>query len=372
MGNTLNTTSNPMSNLSNSIRSAIATALGPVVRRARGVSRDSFEVQYLALLRRVLQEGTRQSNRTGIDAISLHGAFIRFDLAKGFPVLTTKKLAFKSAVGELVGFLRGKTSAADFRALGCKVWDQNANENAAWLANPYRKGPDDLGDAIYGASWRRFPSYKAIATDASKSADQLAAAHTSGYRVVVTAEGDGAESGDVVILKKEVDQLRACLDTVMSNPTDRRMVFHSWNPAELDAVALPPCLWAYNFSVNVEKREISLLCTMRGVDLGLGLPWNLVGAATLLSLVGRLTGYTAKWVSFSFADAHVYVNQLDMLKEQLRRIPHRAPKLVISDRVPDFRVTGKYEPEWLDQVEPSDFSLEGYRHHAPLTAAMAV
>ena len=102
--------------------------------------------QYLELVRSILDTGSWQENRTGIRTISMPGAMLRFDLQQGFPAVTTKKLAFKSAVGELIGFMRASRSAADFRALGCKVWDANANENAQWLANPYRRGTDDLGD----------------------------------------------------------------------------------------------------------------------------------------------------------------------------------------------------------------------------------
>jgi len=101
--------------------------------------------QYLDLVRSILETGSWQENRTGIRTITMPGAMLRFDLQEGFPAVTTKKLAFKSAIGEMIGFLRASRSAADFRALGCKVWDANANENAAWLANPYREGVDDLG-----------------------------------------------------------------------------------------------------------------------------------------------------------------------------------------------------------------------------------
>ncbi|WP_288754706.1 thymidylate synthase, partial [uncultured Pseudomonas sp.] len=109
--------------------------------------------QYLDLVRDVIENGTLQENRTGIRTISLPGAMLRFDLQKGFPAITTRKLAFKSAIGEMVGFLRGVRNAGQFRELGCKVWDQNANENAQWLANPFRQGHDDLGE-IYGVQWR--------------------------------------------------------------------------------------------------------------------------------------------------------------------------------------------------------------------------
>lgn len=104
----------------------------------------------------------------------------------------------------------------------------------------------------------------------------------------------------------------------------------------------------------------------------LGTPFNLTEGAALLSLFGRLTGYTPRWFTYFIGDAHVYENHLDMLNEQLKREPLEAPKLVISDRVPAFAETGKYEPEWLEKIEPSDFWLEGYEHHAPMTAPMAV
>lgn len=109
--------------------------------------------QYLDLVQSILDQGAWQENRTGVRTLSLPGAALRFDLQQGFPAVTTKKLAFKSAIGEMVGFLRATRSAAQFRALGCKVWDQNANENEQWLANPYREGPDDLGP-VYGVQWR--------------------------------------------------------------------------------------------------------------------------------------------------------------------------------------------------------------------------
>jgi thymidylate synthase len=362
-----------MTSASNILRSALVSAFGPFVRRARGVSDDSFEVQYLGLLRNVLANGTLQSNRTSKRAISLHGAYLRFDVSKGFPALTTKKLAFKSVIGELIGFLRAKTSAADFRALNCKVWDQNANENEEWLANPHRAGVDDLGP-VYGYQWRRWPAYKSLDLDCERADERMAAMKAQGYKLLTVVEGMDDELGktSTAILAKEYDQLRKCLDTIISNPTDRRILFHGWNPAELDAIALPACHILKVFSVNVEKRELSMSCTMRSCDVGLGLPFNAASEAALLSLVARLTGYTPKWLSMSLADAHIYENQLEMVQEQLRRIPMKAPQFTISGRVPEFSKTGRYEPEWLERVEPSDFALEGYEHHAPLTAAMAV
>jgi len=321
--------------------------------------------QYLELVRTILDTGTWQENRTGIRTISMPGAMLRFDLQQGFPAVTTKKLAFKSAIGEMVGFLRASRNAADFRALGCKVWDANANENPQWLANPYRQGPDDLGD-VYGVQWRKWPAYKVV--DAS-AGDQIADATNHGYQVVTSFVEGGREQ---VLLYKAIDQLRQCLDTIIENPTDRRILFHAWNPAKLDEIALPACHLLYQFIPNVAKREISLCLYIRSNDVGLGTPFNLTEGAALLHLVGRLTGYAPRWFTYFIGDAHIYENQLDMLKEQLTREPFASPQLILSDRVPDYAQTGRYEPQWLEKIEPADFALEGYRHHEPLTAPMAV
>ncbi|HQS57742.1 MAG: thymidylate synthase [Gallionellales bacterium 35-53-114] len=321
--------------------------------------------QYLELIKDVLENGSIQENRTGIRTISVPGAMMRFDLADGFPAITTKKLAFKTAVSELVGFLRAYRNAADFRALGCKVWDQNANENKQWLSNPYRKGTDDLGE-IYGVQWRQWPAYKVV--NASESG-QINDAQQAGFLVITNfTEGDVEK----VLLYKAVDQLRQCLDTIISNPSDRRIIFHGWNWAQLDQMALPPCHLLYQFLPNQARKEISLCLYIRSNDLGLGAPFNITEGAALLSLVGRLTGYTPRWFTYFIGDAHIYENHQEMLQEQLKREPYPSPRLVISDRVPNYATTGKYESEWLEKIEPSDFTLEGYQHHAPLTAPMAV
>lgn len=328
--------------------------------------------QYLNLVQDIFDNGSWQDNRTGIRTLSMPGAMMKFDLQEGFPAVTTKKLAFKSAVGELVGFLRAYRSAADFRALGCKVWDQNANENAQWLANPYRLQDNDLG-SVYGVQWRQWPAYKVIDLSQPQSAAQVADALSRGYQQIGTVE-DVGENGKTTsaLLYKAIDQLRQCLDTIMTDPGNRRILFHGWNWAQLEEMALPPCHLLYQFLVNPSKREISMCLYIRSNDVGLGTPFNLTEGAALLHLVGRLTGYTPRWFTYFIGDAHIYESHVDMLQEQLRREPFPAPKLVLSDRIPDYAVTGKYEPEWLEKVEPSDFWLEGYEHHAPLTAPMAV
>jgi len=283
--------------------------------------------QYLDLVQSILDTGSWQENRTGIRTLSMPGASLRFDLQQGFPAVTTKKLAFKSAIGEMVGFLRASRSAAEFRDLGCKVWDQNANENAQWLANPYREGPDDLGP-VYGVQWRQWPAYKML--DASRPA-QIEDALSRGYAKVADLIQDGEPK---VLLYKAVDQLRQCLDTIHERPGDRRILFHGWNWAQIEEMALPPCHLLYQFLPNATTREISLCLYIRSNDVGLGTPFNLTEGAALLHLVGRLTGYTPRWFTYFIGDAHIYENHLPMLREQLTRTPYESPRLVLSDRPP--------------------------------------
>ena len=321
--------------------------------------------QYKELISTVLEQGSWQDNRTGIRTLSVPGAMMRFDMNDGFPAVTTKKLAFKSVVGELCAFLRASRSAADFRALGCKVWDQNANENAQWLANPHRTGTDDLGP-VYGVQWRQWPGYKVL--DAGAAA-QIADAERNGFRQVAPLEEYGVRK---ILMNKAIDQLRECLDTIVNNPSSRRILFHGWNPAVLDQVALPACHLLYQFIPNATTREISLCLYVRSNDIGLGTPFNIAEGAALLHLVARLTGYQPRWFSYFIGDAHIYENHMEMVQEQLKREPLPLPQLRINSRVPSFVETGKYEPEWLEKIEPSDFTLEGYQHHAPLTAPMAV
>lgn len=316
---------------------------------------------YLALLQQILDDGSWQENRTGIRTRAISGAFLKFDLQQGFPAVTTRKLPFKTFMAEMCGFLRATRSAADFRAMNCKIWDANANENQAWLANPYRQGEDDLG-RIYGVQWRDWKGYKVVPPGSAAEREALG----KGWTVIGKTEEGG------VLLHRRIDQVRECLDKVMHSPTDRRILFHAWNPAELDEMALPPCHLLYQFNVSTERKEISLCLYQRSVDAPLGLVGNLAEAAALLHVFGRLSGYTPRWLSWFGSDVHIYENQLDMVNQQLTREPFDAPQFVISDRIPAFSETGRYEPEWLDKLLPSDFSLVGYEHHEPLTAPMAV
>nr|WP_314901907.1 thymidylate synthase [uncultured Deefgea sp.] len=197
--------------------------------------------QYLNLVQEIFDNGSWQKNRTGVRTRSLPGAMMKFDLQDGFPAISTKKLAFKTAIGEMVGFLRGYRNAADFRALGCKVWDQNANENEQWLENPYRIDTDDLGP-VYGVQWRNWPAYKIINSDSPNSKEQISHAMSNGYRQIgMLKNQNDSDNSNSVVLYKSIDQLRYCLDTIVNDPGSRRILFHGWNWSQLEEMALPPC-----------------------------------------------------------------------------------------------------------------------------------
>jgi thymidylate synthase len=351
--------------------------------------------QYQGAMRSILGEGTWQENRTGIDSIKMpYPIVMYFNMRDGFPALTGRRAAYKSSFAELIGFMRGYTSAADFRELGCKFWDQNANENAHWLANPFRKGEDDLGD-VYGAQWRRWPAYKSFVYPMEPAVIENLL--STGWKPLVSDIGFG-NTVEHIVYHKEIDQLGDCIRTLIKNPNDRRILFHAWNPAKLDEIALPACHLLYQFVPC--GRTLNLSLTLRSNDFPLGAPANIMEAAALLHIVAHLTGFKAGWLTTISNDAHIYRNQMDMVNEYLERPTQDLPKLVISDRVPTYldlydnvldgvmacendpntplpreradRMIADTAVAWLDKVEPHDLSLAKYRHGEPLSAPMAV
>ena len=294
--------------------------------------------QYQDLLRRVLQTGSRQSNRTGIDTFFVPGEMMKFDLTEGFPVITTRKYDFKKAVAEQIGFINAFTSAADFRALGCPFWDANANENEAWLNNPNRDGHDDLG-TIYGFQARNWVHHD--------------------YN---------NENGDLVLH----DQFASVINELLINPTSRRLLVSHWRPDQFELMALPPCHVMYQFIADTQNRELSMTLYMRSNDLFLGAPANIVEYAWLLEVVAHVIGYKAKWLTYFIGDAHIYANHVDQALELINRTPHKAPKLVFKRDYFAEPADGPGPVEWIESLRPDDFELEGYHHHAAIKAAMAV
>lgn len=284
--------------------------------------------QYLNLLEKVLVEGEWQDNRTGIPTIRIDGAMLQFDLTKGFPAVTTKKLAFNQVKGELVGFIRGYDNAGAFRGVGCNIWDQNANENQAWLDSNARKGHDDLG-RIYGQQWRSWPK-------------------------------------DIC---GHIDQLKEAVNKVMDDPTSRRIIVSAWNPADMDRMALPPCHIMFQLLVDVKNGTLSMCMYQRSCDLFLGIPFNIASYALLLELIAHVTGYKAKQLTMFLADVHIYKNHMEQVTEQLSREPITLPALLLCDSIAGRNC----DPfKQLELVVPPDISLINYQHHPSIKAEMAV
>jgi len=295
---------------------------------------------YLSLLQNCANHGVRQKNRTGIDTLMIPGGALKFDFDEGFPILTTKKVNFKAVVAELLGFIRGYTNAAQFRELGCRIWDANANANKQWLENPARHGPDDLG-RIYGAQWR-------------------------GWRGIIPSWDTGPAVGVVI------DQLARALDLIRNDPTSRRIIVSAWQPAELDRMALPPCHLMYQFLVEQERRRLHMTMYMRSCDMFLGVPFNISSYALLLSLVAMVTEYAPGTLTMFLADVHIYENHRDQVREQLRRVRRKLPRLVVSPRAVKFVRNQVEAMSWLESIEPEDIELVGYDPHPAIKGDMAV
>lgn len=297
--------------------------------------------EYLNLLKKCRDKGVRQKNRTGVDTFMIPGGMMEFDLSHEFAIVTTKQMAFTPIKGELLGFIRGYTSAADFRKLGCKIWDANANLNGvdrqgnpvqnAWLRNPHRKGEDDLG-RIYGAQWRDWSA-------------------------------DGSDG------PHRIDQLAKALQTIQKDPTSRRIIVNAWQPAELDRMALPPCHILHQYIVEQETRVLHMNMYMRSCDMFLGVPFNISSYALLLCLMAKATGYEPGMLVMHLADVHIYEDHMDQVNLQLERWPRHKPLLQIAGSPEENCV----EPmRWLEHLMPNDITLTEYDSHPAIKAKMAV
>lgn len=295
--------------------------------------------QYLALLKQCMTTGVRQKNRTGIDTFMIPGGMMQFDLSQGFPILTTKEVNFRAVAAELVGFIRGYTSAADFRALGTKIWDANANQNSQWLGSPWRKGEDDLG-RIYGAQWRDY----------------------RGYKVDPTSKR---------VTGRIIDQLQDAYHLILKDPTSRRIIVNAWKPDELDQMALPPCHLLFQFLVSQQDGKLNLCMYQRSCDMFLGVPFNISSYALLLSLMATATRYKPGILTMFLADVHIYENHIGQVQEQLERQVKELPGLAIDYKV-NFEVEARENFAWLVSLDPALIHLIGYKPHPPIKAPMAV
>lgn len=252
--------------------------------------------QYLDLLQRIVNEGTRKEDRTGTGTLSVFGHQMRFNLEEGFPLLTTKKLHLKSIIHELLWFLKGDTNVKYLQENGVRIWNEWADENG------------ELGP-VYGHQWRSWPNYN------------------GGH----------------------IDQIQDIVNALKNNPDSRRMIVSAWNVAEVDQMALPPCHCLFQFYVANSK--LSLQLYQRSADTFLGVPFNIASYALLTMMMAQVSGLKPGDFIHTTGDTHLYLNHLEQAKEQLKRTPRTLPRMVINPNVTsifDF----KYDDFTLEGYNP--------------------
>ncbi len=252
--------------------------------------------QYLDLCRRVLDEGTKKTDRTGTGTISVFGHQMRFNLEEGFPCLTTKKLHLKSIIHELLWFLQGNTNVKYLQDNGVRIWNEWADENG------------ELGP-VYGHQWRSWPDYNG----------------------------------------GTIDQISQLVEQIRNTPDSRRLLVSAWNVAEVNQMALPPCHTLFQF--YVADGRLSLQLYQRSADIFLGVPFNIASYALLLQMMAQVTGLRAGDFVHTFGDAHIYLNHLEQVELQLTREPRKLPKMIINPDVKDI-FSFKYEDFTLVDYDP--------------------
>ncbi len=244
-------------------------------------AQPALEQPYLDLMRTVLEHGVDRNDRTGVGTRSVFGHQMRFDLSRGFPLLTTKKLHLRSIIHELLWFLKGDTNIAYLQENGVRIWDEWADENG------------NLGP-VYGYQWRSWPDPKG----------------------------------------GSVDQIAKVLEQIRTTPQSRRLIVSAWNPAQVDEMQLPPCHCLFQF--YVANGRLSCQLYQRSADIFLGVPFNIASYALLLSMVAQVTGLEPGEFIHTLGDAHLYSNHFEQAKEQLTREPKTAPQLVLNPQVSDL------------------------------------
>ncbi len=262
--------------------------------------------QYLELAQRILSEGIRRDDRTGTGTISIFGHQMSFDLAEGFPLLTTKKLHTKSIIYELLWFLRGSTNVHWLQEHGVRIWNEWADENG------------DLGP-VYGHQWRSWP----------------------------TADG------------RSIDQIANVIEQIKHNPDSRRLIVSAWNVADIDQMKLPPCHVMFQF--YVANGTLSCQLYQRSGDVFLGVPFNIASYALLTMMVAQVCGLKPGKFIHTLGDAHIYINHLDQIHEQLTREPFPLPTMLINPDIKD-----------INDFSFGDFTLLNYQAHPHIKGEVAV
>ena len=262
--------------------------------------------QYLELMKHVKEKGIKKDDRTGTGTLSVFGYQMRFPLEQGFPLITTKKLHLKSIIYELLWFLKGSTNIDYLNEHGVSIWDEWADENG------------ELGP-VYGAQWRSWPTQ------------------------------DG----------KSIDQITNVIEQIKNNPNSRRLIVSSWNVSEVDKMALPPCHALFQFYISENKLSCQLY--QRSADIFLGVPFNIASYALLILMIAKVTDLEPGDFVHTLGDAHLYLNHLEQVEEQLSREPQDLPKMKIEK-----------ETNLITDFDYKDFSLKGYKPFPHITAPVAV
>ena len=320
---------------------------------------------YTDLLKEILEEGEVQFNqRTGAECKVIVGTQQKYDLREGFPALTTRKIPMRSIVGELIGFFRGYTNALHFRSVGCKFWDQNANETQSWLDNPARIGTDDLG-RIYGKQWTSWSDTRIIPL--AQTMNYIDKGY--GYIASLSCESKSSRSEPKVLVGRSINQLERAVHTIMTNPSDRRIVITGLNIAELDLMSLPPCHLTYKFVPMPDSKTMHLVMDMRSMDFYLGTPANIASTAVFLAVVCRLTGYTPATITIQGANTHLYENSYEASKELILRTHKVPPQLVLSEAINPLQSLDEIKG-CFERINPEDIYLENYHPDANIAVAM--
>lgn len=264
--------------------------------------------QYLSLVREVLEHGEKKEDRTGTGTLSIFGIQRKYDLREGFPILTTKKILFDAVLWELLWFLRGSTNIHDDLAQHTPIWNAWADENG------------ELGP-VYGKQWRRWNA--------------------------VNGRGE----------RFEIDQIQQAIDMIKTNPNSRRIIVNAWNVGEIDQMALPPCHMFFQFYVANGRLDCQLY--QRSADIALGVPFNIASYATLMTMMAQECGLIPGIFTHTLGDAHIYLNHMEGLEEQLKRTPKPLPRLEIAKK-----------PFW--DLKFGDFKLVAYEHDPFIKFKVAV
>lgn len=318
--------------------------------------------QFHDMLQHILDNGSRQVNqRTGEEVLFVPSYTLKFDMADGFPAITTKQLFFKMAKGELFGFFRGFTSAAQFREIGCTVWNDNANKTAAWLANPNRKGEDDLGRFGY-LNWSDWRDWR----DAH-SQEQADAMVAQGYEVIAHDT-----TRNVWVMRRGINQLETSLHSVMTKPSDRGIILSGWNPGEVgnplgeDLGCLRACHTTYMLTVDTKTRELHLSMWQRSFDAPLA--YNVAIGAMYLEIMARLSGLKARTFTHFISDAHIYVKHTEGVKTMLARDHYEQPTLDLGN-IPTLTSPDQI-PGIFASLDPEQVKLVNYKHHPKVAFEM--